>query len=98
MRVLQAPATGAPVLEHRYETWVDYVSRPLAPRVDLEPLVPRLQALERRPGRWRAEPASAMTPRLYLADPEGRPSPSSLGPKRLAAELVAYLGDSRVAA
>jgi hypothetical protein len=30
-------------------------------------------------------------PRLYLAGPEGRPAPSSLGPDRLADELARFL-------
>ena len=54
-RVLSATDDGRLVLEHRYETWVDYRSRRLAPRVDLAPLLPALQAAERRPGTWRAD-------------------------------------------
>ena len=90
-RVLSAPADGRLVLEHRYETWVDYRSRPLAPRVDLAPLLPTLQAAERRPGTWRADAMSAMTPRLLLAGPDGRTAPSSLRADDLAALLVGHL-------
>src|SRR5262245_52861770 len=91
MRVLLATPDGRLVLEHRYETWVDYRSRRLAPRVDLAPLLPRLQAVERRPGIWRADEMSAMTPRLFLAGPDGAPAPSSLGADALAALLVEHL-------
>jgi hypothetical protein len=91
MRVLSATPDGMLCLRHRYETWVVYVSRPLAPRVDLAPLLPRLQEEERRPGVWRADDVRTILPRLYLAGPEGRPAPSSLGADRLAEELVRFL-------
>jgi hypothetical protein len=97
-RTLMAPTDGTLVLEHRYETWVDYRSRPLAPRVELGALVPRLQELERRPGTWRADPMSVMTPRLGFAGDRGRPVPSSLGAERLAAELEAFLTGAAAAA
>jgi hypothetical protein len=97
MQVLTASPDGGLVLEHRYETWVRYVSRPLPPRVDLTPLLPRLQALERRHGTWRFDGVRAMTPRLYPAGPEGRPAPSSLGPERLLAELAAFVREARAA-
>jgi Family of unknown function (DUF6687) len=90
-RVLSATEDGRLVLEHRYETWVDYRSRPLAPRVDLAPLVPRLQAAERRPGTWRADEMAAMTPRLLLAGADGAPAPSSLGADALARMLADHL-------
>jgi hypothetical protein len=91
MRVLTATGDGRLVLEHRYETWVDYRSRPLAPRVDLAPLLPRLQAAERLPGTWRADEMWAMTPRLFLAGPGGASAPSSLGADVLTEALVEHL-------
>jgi len=97
MRVLTATPDGGLVLEHRYETWVRYVSRPLAPRVDLTPLLPRLHALERRPGTWRFDGVRAMTPCLHLAGPDGRTTPSSLGAERLLAELATFLHEARAA-
>jgi len=90
-RVLTATPDGVLVLRHRYETWVDYVSRPLAPRVDLAPLLPRLQALEERPGTWRFEGVEPIMPRLFLAGDGGRLAPSSLGADRLVAELARFL-------
>jgi hypothetical protein len=95
MRVLMATDDGRLVLEHRYETWVDYRSRRLAPRVDLAPLLPRLQALERLPGTWRADEMWAMTPRLFLAGPAGAPAPSSLAPEVLSELLVEHLAGVR---
>jgi len=91
MRVLTATDDGLLVLRHRYETWVDYVSRPLAPRVDLAPLLPRLQELERRPGTWRFEGVEVIMPRLFLAGPDGRTAPSSIAPELLVEELTSVL-------
>ena len=88
MRVLTALPDGTLSLRHRYETWVDYASRPLPPRVDLAPLLPRLQALERRPGTWRFDGVEPIRPRLYLAGARGGESPSSLGAERLAAMVA----------
>ncbi len=96
-RVLSATDDGRLVLEHRYETWVDYRSRRLAPRVDLAPLLPVLQAAERGPGTWRADEMWAMTPRLVLAGPDGAPAPSSLGADALARMLSDHLAAAAAA-
>jgi len=90
-RVLMATPDGRLVLEHRYETWVAYRSRRLAPRVDLGPLLPRLQDAEGRAGTWRADEMWAMTPRLFLAGGDGAPAPSSLGAETLAELLVEHI-------
>ena len=95
MRVLTALPDGTLVVRHRYETWVEYASRPLAPRVDLAPLVPRLQEIERQPGTWRFDGVEPIRPRLYLADARGRPLPSSLGAERLADLLAAFSDEER---
>ncbi len=50
-------------LECRYETWVMYTSRPLAPRPDLRPLAARLDEVEGR-ATWRADAPDALTPVL----------------------------------
>jgi hypothetical protein len=96
-RVLTALPDGTLVVRHRYEKWVEYASRPLAPRADLAPLLPRLQASERRPGVWRFDGVAPIRPRLYLADERGRPRPSSLGPERLADALAGFLSGARAA-
>ena len=97
MRVLTALPDGTLALAHRYETWVDYVSRPLSPRVDLTPLARRLQGLEERPGRWLFEGVQVITPRLFLSAGPGGPAPSSIAPERLLAELAAFLAAERAA-
>ena len=91
MRVLTATDDGLLVLRHRYETWVDFVSRPLAPRVDLAPLLPRLQAIEDRPVTWRFEGVEPITPRLFPVGPDGRVARSGIAAERLVEELAAVL-------
>lgn len=90
MRVLGAPDDGTLVLTHRYETWVEYASRPLAPRIDLAPLARALDRDEANPGRWVFEGVEPITPRLYLAAARGAevPAPSSLTAERIVAGLV----------
>ncbi|MDX6556479.1 MAG: hypothetical protein QOD86_2674 [Miltoncostaeaceae bacterium] len=91
MRVLTVTGDGLLVLTHRYETWVDYVSRPLAARVDLAPLLPRLQAIEEEPVTWRFEGVEPITPRLFPVGPNRRIARSGIPPERLVAELTAVL-------
>lgn len=91
MRVMTVTPDGTVTVAHRYETWVDYASRPLSPRVDLVPLATRLQSLERNPGRWLFEGVQAITPRLMLAGAGGTPAPSSIPAGRIADELAAFL-------
>lgn len=91
MRVMTATPEGTVTVAHRYETWVDYASRPLSPRVDLTPLATRLQSLERNAGRWLFEGVGAITPRLMLAGAAGVPAPSSIPAERVADELAAFL-------
>jgi len=91
MRVLTALPDGTMVLEHRYETWVEYASRPLAPRVELHALAAEMQRRETRPGRWVWDGADAIMPRLWLdgrADGTPGPAPSSIAPEELVAGLV----------
>lgn len=52
-------------LVFRYETWVQYVSRPVAPRVDLGPLAARLS--EGEGSDWVFDGVDAIVPRLRLA-------------------------------
>jgi hypothetical protein len=69
----------------RYESWVQYQSRNVPSRVDLEPLAQTLTALETGAATWSASPPSALTPRL-------RPNAtSSLTAATITAELVARL-------
>jgi hypothetical protein len=89
MRILTALPDGTVTVTYRYETWVDYASRPLSPRVDLTPVAARLQARERHPVRWLFEGVQVIMPRLMAAGPGGAPAPSSIAPERVVEELVA---------
>lgn len=90
MRVLTAVPGGHYCLRYRYETWVQFASRPVMPRVDLAPLLPRLQELERGDATWVYEGNSKTTPRLQPLGPDGQPAPSSLGLRALLDELLAF--------
>jgi hypothetical protein len=98
MRVLTATTDGMLRLEHRYETWVHYVSRPLVPRHDLTPLLPDLQRLERGPGVWRFEGIDQPLARLVVVDAGGSPAPSTIEAARVVELLLrtaAVAGTSR---
>lgn len=94
MRVLTERGDGTLVLAQRYETWVDYASRELSPRVDLTPLAEELQRRERLPGRWVFEGIGTIMPRLFLsadAASQAGPAPSSIPAAELVSELLAFL-------
>jgi hypothetical protein len=77
-------------LAYRYESWVQFRSRPVRPRVDLAPLAEQLNAREAEAhgsALWVAAPASALTPTL---SPAGG-AESSLGPTVVAAAVEAHL-------
>lgn len=93
-RVLTVTPDGTLVLTHRYETWVEYVSRPLPPRVDLTPLAAELQARETLPGRWMFDGVQVIMPRLHLEsglDRDPGPAPSSIPAEEFVDALVAFL-------
>jgi hypothetical protein len=48
----------------RYETWVQYHSRPCLPRIDLRPLAEVLSSLEHRPVNWMANGPGSLLPEL----------------------------------
>jgi hypothetical protein len=90
LRVLTALPDGYYCLRYRYETWVQYTSRAVMPRVDLTPLVPRLQELERGAGTWTFEGNSSITPTFQPLGADGKPVPSSLSLETLLDELMAF--------
>ncbi len=90
LRVLTALPGGFYLLRYRAETWVQFASRPVMPRVDLTPLLPRLQELERSGARWTFDGIATRTPALQPVGPDGRPAPSSLKLETLLDELVAF--------
>lgn len=90
LRVLTALPGGYYQLRYRYETWVQFASRPVKPRVDLTPLLPRLQELEKSPVQWTFDGLSASSPVLQPVGSDGQPAPSSLKLQALVDELVAF--------
>ena len=89
-------------LEYKYTTWIDLASRPTLPRLNLAPLVARLNALETSGRAWAADGVTDTGPLLRLAgkklskaeryaDPDGRPIyASSIAPKVLECEVVTF--------
>ena len=55
-------------LRYRYESWVQFASRPIAPRVDLAPLAAELNAADLGAA-WIFEGVDQITPRLYRDAP-----------------------------
>lgn len=88
MRVVHVAGDGHMWLEHRYETWVRYVSRPLPPRIDLTPVAERLSARDGGPGTWRFEGVAHPVARLVCVDGSGAHVPSSLTAEQLVAEIL----------
>ncbi|MBO2007951.1 DUF6687 family protein [Hymenobacter negativus] len=89
-------------LEYKYTTWIDLDSRPTLPRLELAPLVERLNALETSGQIWAADGITDTGPLLRLtgkkltkaeryADPDGRPiHASSIAPEVMEREVVAF--------
>jgi hypothetical protein len=76
-------AGDRPRFTYRYETWVQYRSRPLPRRVDLTALAVELSAIDEVI--WDADPIDDLTPELT---PVG---PSSINPQVLVGHVVRHL-------
>jgi hypothetical protein len=72
-------------LVFRYETWIQYVSRPVLPRVDLGPLASRLS--ESEGGDWVFDGVDAIVPRLRL----GSAGESRIPPEAFRQSVESYL-------
>ncbi len=72
---------------YRYESWVQFMSRPPLPRVDLAPLAEALSADEAGAARWIFEGVSELTPRMTLSDDQE----SSIAPAAFAARVTEFL-------
>jgi hypothetical protein len=69
----------------RYETWVQYRSRRLLPRVDMRPLAHRLTDVEQHSAAWSAAAPGSLTPTMRV---DGE---SSLGPTVVREMIVGHL-------
>ncbi|HEY8491157.1 MAG TPA: DUF6687 family protein [Dehalococcoidia bacterium] len=90
-RMLVVLAENTYVFEYRYESWVQFQSRRVQPRIHLGGLATRLNMFERREGRWTFEDLRSMTPRLFLRGPDGEPAPSSIAAETVVAEVTEFL-------
>lgn len=72
---------------YRYESWVQYRSRPIPLRVDLDPLAHELTSMEREGATWSAGPVGDLVPDLAPADA----SPSSIPLADVEAALLRHL-------
>jgi len=69
----------------RYESWVQFRSRPFLPRVDMRPLAEVLTSLEHRPVNWMATGPGSLTPELRHR------GESNLCPDEVVSHIVNYL-------
>jgi tetratricopeptide (TPR) repeat protein len=72
---------------YRYESWVQFMSRPPPPQVDLSPLAEALSADESGPAQWTFEGVSEITPRMTLSGDQE----SSIPPEAFAAKVAKFL-------
>ena len=86
--LLVDPSDGRHRLTCRYEGWVQFRSRPIARRVDLQPLADELTAIEAGGARWAAGTPGELAPEL--ATTADGPS-SSVEPDRLVRMVVRHL-------
>jgi len=73
--------------QYRYESWVQFVSRSLAPRIDLTPLAEELNLEEGSGGRWTFDGVSEITPRFYLDGAHGSSIPADEVRRRIERRL-----------
>ena len=73
-------------VQYRYETWVQYVSVPTMPRIDLSPLADELTARETGDVRWTFDGVDNLTPSLRTK------VDSSLSPGEFVDAVTRYLG------
>jgi len=71
---------------YRYESWVQYVSRPVMQRIDLTPLASQLSNEEKN-GAWAFDGVDEITPRLFL---RGQ-AESSIPPEQFRKLMVEFL-------
>ncbi|MBC6988517.1 DUF6687 family protein [Hymenobacter sp. BT491] len=88
--------------EYKYTTWIDLESRPTLPRLPLDALAARLNALEQTARRWTFDAVTDTGPLLRLsgkglskmhryADPDQRPIyASSIAPETIEQEVVGF--------
>jgi Family of unknown function (DUF6687) len=82
------------LVRYRYETWVEYQSRAMPPRIDLEPFADFLQTFEGNPGYWKADDVASIVPLLRLQDEDEDMAASSITPGLFVNLLAQFLNDN----
>ncbi len=72
---------------YRYESWVQYMTVAIPPRIDLTPLAEELTSDEPGDAVWTFEGVSEITPALTLSDGND----SAIAPENFQARLIAFL-------
>lgn len=74
-------------LIYRYESWVQFMSKPPPPRVDLAPLAEELSADEPATARWSFDGVCELTPQMMLVGNQE----SSISPEAFTARVAEFL-------
>lgn len=82
------------LVRYRYESWVEYQSREMPPRIDLVPFADFLQTFEGNPGYWKADDVASIVPLLRLQDEGKDVVPSSITPGLFVNLLAQFLNDN----
>ncbi len=82
------------LVRYRYESWVEYQSRDVPPRIDLVPFADFLQTFEGNPGYWEADGVASIVPVMRFRNEEDDNAPSSITSGLFVKLLAQYLGDN----
>ena len=74
-------------LQYRYESWVEYVSQPVPPRIDLTRLAEALSELEAGHGEWEFDGVDEISPKLVLTGADE----SRIPPEEFVARIKSFL-------
>lgn len=79
------------ILTYRYESWVQYISAPPMPRVDLSPLADSLSDNEPDGHTWAFSGVAEISPVLQVQDSDGNPVESAIPADDLIDRVVDFL-------
>lgn len=78
-------------LSYRYESWVQFISAPPMPRVDLHPLAAQLSELEPGDNTWSFTGVEMISPQLRLKDADGNETASALSAEDFVISVVDFM-------
>ncbi len=82
------------IVRYRYESWVEYQSREVPPRIDLKPFADLLQTFEGNPGYWEADDVASIVPVMRFRKEDDDMAPSSITSGLFVNLLAQFLGDN----